>query len=75
MYYSYVKYVPAIKCQNIPESLTIHDGQDDGNHIGANVRTALETKGHLPQPLTKHHGDFVEYWIVAVWDIYSVGYT
>ena len=48
MYYSYVKYVPAIKCQNIPESLTIHDGQDDGNRIGANVRAALEIKGNLP---------------------------
>ena len=62
--------------QNIPDIPDdTYDGQDDGNRIGANVRTALETKGHLPQPLTKHHGDFFEYWIVAVWDIYSVGYT
>ena len=61
---------------HIPDGPTIHhDGQDDGNRISADVRAALETKGHLPQPLRKHHGEFYEYWNVAVLDIYSVGYT
>jgi hypothetical protein len=73
MYYSYVKYLPANRSQKSPTSPTIHDGQDDGNGIGANVRVALQVEGHLPQHLGKHHGKFYAYWNVALLDIYSVG--
>ena len=66
MYYSYVQYLPTNRCRISPISPTIHDGQDDGNGIGANVHAALQVEGHLPQHLGKYHGKFEQYWNNAV---------
>jgi hypothetical protein len=42
-----------------------HDGQDDGDGIGGNVRETRQIKGHLPQRVGKYHCKFHQFWNVA----------
>ena len=65
MYYFYVDHLPTNWCQNLGRHASKHDGQDDGNSIGANMRAALQIKGHLPQRVRKYHCKFHQYWNVA----------
>jgi len=45
MYYSYLQYLPANRCQISPISPTIHDGQDDGNGMGLMCARPYKLRG------------------------------
>ena len=49
-----------------------HDGQDDGDGIGGNVREARQIKGHLPQRVGKYHCKFHQFGMLPVNIFYSV---
>ena len=65
LYGIYYSYVAPIGVRIWADIASKHDGQDDGDGIGANVRAALQIKGHLPQRVGKYHCKFHQYWNVA----------